>query len=409
MESSHTTQGRPVTRLLENYSLGEGTDARKATLLAVCPNSDIALRAAIHAAKKHQAPMLYAATLNQVDFDGGYTGWTPAVFAEQVKAAMADADFDGPVVLGLDHGGPWLKDKHRLEGLSFTETMESVKKTLTACLDAGYGLLHIDPTVDVTLPKGTPPEITTVVDRTVEMIAHAEAYRMERGLAGVDYEVGTEEVHGGLTSEEHFRRFLEILKKALEEKGLAGAWPIFVVGQVGTDLHTTRFDKKLAGRLVGIAAEYGCVLKGHYTDSVDNPEDYPVAGIGGANVGPEFTTAEFETLAQLADREAAIDAEPSGIMDALESAVEASGRWKKWLLDQEQGRAFVELAPERRQWLVGTGCRYIWSAPLVQEARQRLYANLAVEGIDGDCLVLEAVSRCIGRYLETFGLADTAA
>ena len=53
-----------------------------------------------------------------------------------------------PTLSILDHGGPWLKDTHVLEGLSLDETMEEVKKSLTASLEAGYQLLHIDPTVD---------------------------------------------------------------------------------------------------------------------------------------------------------------------------------------------------------------------------------------------------------------------
>ncbi len=47
------------------------------TLLAVCPNSDAVLEAAIEVAARTLAPMLFATTLNQVDRDGGYTGWTP--------------------------------------------------------------------------------------------------------------------------------------------------------------------------------------------------------------------------------------------------------------------------------------------------------------------------------------------
>ena len=40
------------------------------TLLAVCPNSDAVLEAAIEVAAKTAAPMLFSTTLNQVDRDG---------------------------------------------------------------------------------------------------------------------------------------------------------------------------------------------------------------------------------------------------------------------------------------------------------------------------------------------------
>ena len=63
-------------------------------------------------------------------------------------------NWDGPLYPCLDHGGPWLKDRHTLERLSLDETMAQVKHSLEACLEAGYQLLHIDPTVDRSLLSG---------------------------------------------------------------------------------------------------------------------------------------------------------------------------------------------------------------------------------------------------------------
>lgn len=51
--------------------------------------------------------------------------------------------------------------------------------------------------------------------------------------------------------------------------------------------------------MVGIARKYGSHIKGHYTDYVSNPQDYPKVGIGDANVGPEFSHAEFDSLESL--------------------------------------------------------------------------------------------------------------
>ena len=46
-------------------------------------------------------------------------------------------------------------------------------------------------------------------------------------------------------------------------------------------------------------AEYGSFIKGHYTDDVENPQDYPLCNMGAANVGPEFTISEFNALEEL--------------------------------------------------------------------------------------------------------------
>ena len=76
------------------------------TLLAVCPNSETVLKAAIRAAKRANAPILFAATLNQVDIDRGYTGWTPEDLIRKIKEESYRIDYNGPTIVGIDHGGP---------------------------------------------------------------------------------------------------------------------------------------------------------------------------------------------------------------------------------------------------------------------------------------------------------------
>jgi tagatose-1,6-bisphosphate aldolase non-catalytic subunit AgaZ/GatZ len=373
------------------------------TLLAVCPNSEAVLKAAILAARDHHAPMLFAATLNQVDTDGGYTGWRQADFVQLVRTYSREIGFNGTAVCCLDHGGPWLKDKQRQENYTFEAAMAGVKGSLNACIDAGYELLHVDPTVDARLKPGEMIDIHDVAQRTLELIEHAEHHRRRMGLPRVSYEVGTEEVHGGLADMDNFRTLLDSLKAGLQEKGLHDVWPVFVVGKVGTDLHTTEFDASVARTLATAALPYGSVIKGHYSDNVSNPQAYPLSHMGGANVGPEFTEIEYEALAQLEQQEGKVEG-ASHIGAVLERAVERSGRWKKWLLPAEAGGAFMQLAPERRAWLTRTGCRYIWTAPDVLAARQTLYQNLALRGIDGEHIVLSAIARRIANYFTAFNL-----
>ena len=44
------------------------------TLFAACPNSENVLIAALRSAKRADAPVMFAATLNQVDIDRGHAG-----------------------------------------------------------------------------------------------------------------------------------------------------------------------------------------------------------------------------------------------------------------------------------------------------------------------------------------------
>ena len=52
----------------------------KRTVFAACPNSMAVIKAAFRAAKRNDAPIYFAATLNQIDCDGGYTGMTQDEF-----------------------------------------------------------------------------------------------------------------------------------------------------------------------------------------------------------------------------------------------------------------------------------------------------------------------------------------
>jgi len=378
------------------------------TILAICPNSEAVVKASMLAARQAEAPLFFAATLNQVDLDGGYTGWTQQQFVSLVRDEAQTASYEGPIVVGLDHGGPWLKDVQAREGWPLERAMEGVKDSLAACLDAGYDLLHIDPTVDRTLPKDRPMPIALVIERTLELIEFSERRRRGTGMPRVSYEVGTEEVHGGLADLSIFRRFLDGLKEGLRARELADVWPCFVVGKVGTDLHTAEFDPEVARELVAVAAEYGSAIKGHYSDSVSNPEAYPEAGMGGANVGPEFTEAEYEALQQLSRGEKELAgagevSETSGMMEALRDAVVQSGRWEKWRQPEEEGKGFEELSPERQGWLVRTGCRYIWAEPKVAAARKQLYAN--VDG--GEERVLRKIADVMSKYYRAFRLEGT--
>jgi D-tagatose-1,6-bisphosphate aldolase subunit GatZ/KbaZ len=384
----------------------------KITLLAVCPNSVAVLEAAVKVAAENKTPMLFAATLNQVDRDGGYTGWTPSQFVAQMRAFAEKYNWSGPLYPCLDHGGPWLKDRHTLAGLSLEAAMAEVKQSLTACLEAGYQLLHIDPTVDRSLPPGEPLALETVVSRTVELIAHAEAERQRLGLPPIAYEVGTEEVHGGLVDFSNFQSFLSHLREKLAARDLyPTAWPGFIVAQVGTDLHTTQFSRADAQRLYGIVAPLGSLIKGHYTDWVTNLEDYPLTGMGGANVGPEFTSEEYLALKDLVLKEKALqhsraDLRPSNFLEALEQAVVTSGRWKKWRQPEEQGLDFSQLSPERRDWLTQTGARYVWTEPQVLAARRQLYQNLELVMPDPQAYVVDRIARAMDKYLNAFQLFD---
>lgn len=378
----------------------------KYTLFAACPNSYNVMVAALRSAKRANAPIKFAATLNQVDLDGGYTNWTQLDLIRKIKEESYRIGYTGPVIVAIDHGGPWAKDIQTIERWDLDRSMDWIKKSFKASLSAGYDLIHVDPTIDI-FKKSI--EIETVVERTIELITETENYRKKNGLPRISYEVGTEEVHGGLADIEIFKKFLHLLKEGLKEKNMEYAWPVFIVAKVGTDLHTTSFDPVAASEVVEIARNHNSYIKGHYTDSVSNPEDYPKSGIGGANVGPEFTIAEFEAFNELIEIEAGLFKEDkiaclSNFKEELISAVVNSGRWKKWLLDGEKD--FKSLTVERKIWILGTCSRYVWANPEIKCAEAALHNNLQLNGIDSKNWVLLKIEAAMDKYFRAFNLIN---
>lgn len=395
---------KTLDRIHENYH-------ENITLLAVCPNSISVVKSALRSAKLFKAPIEFVATLNQVDLDGGYTKWTQRDFVRVVKEEAEKIDFKGPIMIALDHGGPWLKDKQVTENWSLEEAMNGVKKSLLASLMAGYDLLHIDATVDKTFPRET-IKIEKVIERTLGLIGYVEDFRREKGLPKISYEVGTEEVHGGITDPDSFEKFLKSLKRGLSKRCLHDVWPCFIVGNVGTALHTTYFNSIAARKLINIARKYGSHLKGHYTDYVGNPQDYPRVGMGGTNVGPEFSEAEFNSLEELVNieenfiKEGKITA-PSNFKHVLEKHIIDSNRWEKWLLNSEKGKNFFQLSGHRRKWLLKTCSRYVWTKKAVADARSQLYKNLISNGINGEEIVLRGIDKVMKKYFVSFNLRDS--
>jgi tagatose-1,6-bisphosphate aldolase non-catalytic subunit AgaZ/GatZ len=397
----------PVVELLlkklKDLSIKEGYGS---TLFAVCPNSFNVLKAAIRSAKRSNAPILFAATLNQVDIDRGYTGWTPDDLMRIINRESSSIGYGGPIISAIDHGGPWVKDIQTIEKWDLKRAMDWTKRSFEAAILAGYDLIHVDPTVDIFFEN---IKIETVVERTIELIGHSEVFRKKNGKPAISYEVGTEEVKGGLADIPTFKKFLHLLKEGLEKKGLEYIWPVFVVGKVGTDLHTTEFDPEIAGRLVDIAAKNNTYIKGHYTDFVINPEDYPRTGVAAANVGPEFTALEYEGFMQLFKIEEKLYednriAKKSSYKQVLEKAVIDSSRWKKWLKPGEKDLGSI--APDRKELIIKTSARYVWAQPEVKVSQMQLYDNLEQNGYDPENFILLKIESAMDRYFRKFNLMD---
>jgi tagatose-1,6-bisphosphate aldolase non-catalytic subunit AgaZ/GatZ len=386
-------------------------DKKGITLLGICPITINVVKASIRTASFMDFPLMFVATLNQIDIDGGYTGLTQKDFVKLVRKEVERCEYNGPVIIALDHGGPWLKDKHVIEGYSFEEAVDWTMRSIEACIKAGYDLLHIDATVDITLERGERLSINDVVERTVMLIEYAEDVRRKEGVQKLGYEVGTEEVHGGITSPELFEKFIIELRAKLKERKLEEVWPCFIVGDIGTyPVLENKLNVEKSRVLVNIARAYNLHIKGHYTDFVLNPEEYPNMGIAAANIGPELAYSEYLALNSLADIEKRLFSsgrisEPSNIMEKLNRLIIENGRWRKWLRGEEAD--WEKIPYNIRQWLLGTSARYILSDQRIINKINKLSSNLEEYSINVYERLNKSIKDVLIRYVNAFNLKDT--
>ncbi len=400
----------------------KGTNALKAegrhfTHLGVGPMSHNLLKAALELAKEKNFPLILIASRNQVDsdrFGGGYVcGFDQKRFIETTAKIADEIGFDGLCYFCRDHGGPWQRDKERNDKLPTDEAMEIGLQSYFDDAEAGFDLLHIDPTKDPHCTGVVP--LSTVLDRTVYLIERIEAERVKRGWKELAYEVGTEETMGGLISAEAFEGFIKELKKVLDEKHLP--MPLFVVGQTGTLTRLTsnvgHYDTPTATTLSDITHKYGTGLKEHNGDYLSNPIllEHPVIGLDAMNVAPEFGLVETEALLELATAEEKFvpENEQSHIRDVLARHAVEGQRWRKWMVG-EKGKASVEeiMKDADDVKLITSMCgHYTLEDEEVKVALKKLNENTTKLGLSPETYVIKKIKDSIDRYIYCFGLYGT--
>ena len=407
---------KPVKSLREIVSVLQEKEL-KATFLGIGPMSEVVIRATLELARDVEFPVMLIASRNQIDLDelgGGYVmGWNQKSFSEAVSKIAAEVGYQGSLYLCRDHGGPWQRDNERYSKLPAEEAMRTAKASYLADLEAGFNLLHIDPTKDPHC-AGTVP-MDTVIARTIQLMEYVEDQAQKLNLSAISYEVGTEETMGGLISAEAFERFIADLLKKLDQRHLPH--PAFIVGQTGTlvkmDRNVGRFDPKNTRQLCQIAKKYGIGFKEHNADYVplDILEMHPGLGITSANVAPEFGLVETRYLLKLAQQEKQSDCiEPSNFASLIQKAALESGRWKKWLVKEESHLTEKDIAenPEKLAEITDVCGHYVFNHEDITKARRKLYDNLIDSKITDspETEIVDAVKEAIMKYVDAFNLKE---
>jgi hypothetical protein len=317
---------------LENYRYD-----KNCTLLCVGPMSKNCIDATIELADQYKSPLMLIASRRQIDseqFGGGYVeNWSTKQFADYVR----NKDINQNIILARDHGGPWQNEIEKNQNMNLKDAMQSAKDSYRADIDAGFHMLHIDPSVDI----HSQPNADQILERVYELYDFCWSYAQQKGQ-DVIFEIGTEEQSGGNNSKEELEHTLENMRKFCKNNKLP--YPTFIVIQAGTRVMETKnmgsFDSPIRvanelppeiqiPQMIDICNKYGIFMKEHNTDylSTDSLMWQPRLGIHAANIAPEFGVAETRAFVD--------KLQEGGHTDLVEEFLKISYesmKWKKWML-----------------------------------------------------------------------------
>ena len=363
---------------------------------SICSAHPAVLRAAFEQALADGTSVLVESTCNQVNQEGGYTGVRPTEFVAFVlRLAQEEGLGDERIVLGGDHLGP-----NPWTGLGASAAMERAAEMVRQYVRAGYEKIHLDASMRCGDDPPGPLADEVAATRTATLAAAAEAAAADRpsGSAALVYVIGTEVPppggqaagHAGpaATRVEDAERGLRLTREAFEALGLQHAWRrvIAQVVQPGVEfgddvVYGYRRDAAAALRR-WCESQGRLVFEAHSTDY--QPETALQALVEDRfailKVGPELTFAYREAVFALeaVERELLERRAPerlSGVRAALDRAMCADPRhWKAWYGDGD-----AETLRLRRAWSLSDRARYYWPVPQVEQAVERLFANLDAE------------------------------
>jgi hypothetical protein len=371
------------------------------TFLGAGPMSLTTTNIIIDLANLFQHPISLIPSRRQVEcaeLGGGYVeNWTTEDFAEHVR----DRDKGNFVLLSRDHCGPWQIPTLNQDGKQKTlkEEMDSVKVSLSADIQSGFEIIHIDPSL--ALQHGYTK--SDVQEIAYEMIAFCESV----ASGPLYYEIGTEEQGYASTNVTDSMEELDLILATLKKRNLP--IPMFYVQQTGTKVQELRnvgnFDndidaKKIMPASVNIPMVVaGCEKRGIWLKehNADYLSDMAISwhtryGIHATNVAPEFGVTETQALLSLAHE---IGSE-TFIKDFSEK-VAGGMRWEKWMIPNS-----ISTESDRVQ-IAG---HYHFSEEWCRSLRFELYEDAKSKGINPESYVSGKIKNSLLRYLQPFGYGN---
>ena len=380
-----------IQQRLKNYRKN-----RNCTLLGVGPMSKNCIDATIELANEYCTPLMLIASRRQIDseqFGGGYVeNWTTEQFADYVRYK----DTQKNIILARDHGGPWQNELEISNKLNLNDAMQSAKESYRADIDAGFQMLHIDPSVDI----HANPNIDQVLERVYELYEFCWTYSQQK-KQDVIFEIGTEEQNGSNNTQEELEYTLECMRKFCKSNKLP--YPSFIVIQAGTRVMEMRnvgsFDSPIRvanelppeiqiPKMISICNHYRIFMKEHNADylSTDSLKLQPRLGIHAANIAPEFGVAESKAFIDLME-----NSNQNILLEEFLRISYDSKKWEKWMINA------TSASDKDRAIISG---HYIFSTAECLELKNQARFHIK----DLDTQLKNKVKESIFRYMKAFNL-----
>jgi D-tagatose-1,6-bisphosphate aldolase subunit GatZ/KbaZ len=350
------------------------------------------IEAAVRQAADDESVLHVESTSSQVNQFGGYSGKTPAQFAEYVYSAAQSGGLPQErVLLGGDHLGPypWRNEASDV-------AMRKARDLVRACVLAGYKKIHLDASMACADDGKAALHDSVIAQRAAWLCRAAEDAFAElpAGSSPLMYVIGTEvPIPGGetaagappaVTPAENVTHTLEVSRATFEKEGVAAAWErvIGMVVQPGVEFgenEVFEYDRQKARALSSALPQSPALAyEAHSTDyqSADALKHLVEDHFAILKVGPWLTFAFREAVFALGKIEREWLAQRKGarisqVPEALDAAmVRNPAYWNSYYHGSK------EEIRQARMHSYSDRCRYYWGDAAVQEELAQLRANL---------------------------------
>lgn len=378
----------------------ESLTKKRITFLGVGPMSIRVVEETLKIANSFNKPIALIPSRRQVDsasLGGGYVcNWTTQKFSQDIKKRNTV----GNLLLSRDHSGPWqgATGPDKLE-VSLTSAMDEAKESLTADIQSGFDLIHIDPSQ--AYKRGATNE--DVDNLALELIEHCYRTSKDNNREFI-YELGTDEQDYHPEPIYFLEDKVKKIKKKLMDANLP--LPYYYVVQTGTKVMETRnvgsFNQPISVKgqlspamylpnLIKMLQENGLRLKEHNSDYLNQKslEWHRRFGIHASNVAPEFGVTETRAILFFL-RKNGFAKEHDFLIDYFFQ----QGKWKKWKLENST------LSDEELATISG---HYHFSDIEVQEKIEKVTIEATNRSLDFDGFVRASISNAIMKYTNAYG------